>query len=98
MRQRHPHRTSLHQEFNVDGIRVTGGNGYDQRLIDAVDLLLRPAVGGLKITIHRNRKTIPDRTEPGNHWRITSLLQRRVRQVPVSVPPELGSSGASFAP
>jgi len=52
MRQRDPDRSSIDQKLDVDRIGVTRGNGDDQGLVDAVDLLLRPAVGGGEVFKH----------------------------------------------
>src|SRR6202035_6056359 len=52
MRQRHPDSSSVNQKLYVDSIGVPCGNGDDQRLIDAMNWLLGPAVGGGEILKH----------------------------------------------
>jgi hypothetical protein len=52
MRQRDPDGAAVDQEFYVDGIGVAGGDGDDQRLINAVHILVGPAVGGVEVLIH----------------------------------------------
>src|SRR5262249_19341192 len=50
--QRHPDWTSIYQELDVRGIGVPRSHGDNQRLIDAVDLLFRPAVVSVEVAIH----------------------------------------------
>lgn len=52
-------RASAHQEVDVDRIGVARGDGHDQRLVDAVQFLPAPAIGGAKAFVHK--KTIADR-------------------------------------
>ena len=52
MRQRHPHGSSIDQKFNVDGVSMPRSNGNDQRLINAMNRLLAPAVSGSEILKH----------------------------------------------
>jgi hypothetical protein len=52
MRQRDPNWPPAGQEFDVHGIGVTGGNGYDQSLVNTVESLSTPPVGNVKVLIH----------------------------------------------
>ena len=52
VRQRHPDGSSVDQKLDVDSISVPRGDRDDQRLVDAVNRLLRPAVGGSEILKH----------------------------------------------
>src|SRR6266568_2602678 len=65
-RQRDPDRPAIHEELNIHRIGMASGNGNDQRLIQAVNLLLGPAVEGVEIAIHEF-KTISIRMK----WRQT---------------------------
>src|ERR1700756_4680438 len=52
MRQRHPHRTPIHQELDVHSIGMASRNRDDQSLIQAMDRLLGPAVSSSKVGKH----------------------------------------------
>jgi hypothetical protein len=54
-RQSDPDRPSINQKLDVHGIGMPGGHGDNQRLINAVDLLLGPAIEGMKVAIHGNK-------------------------------------------
>ena len=51
-RQRNPYRPAIHKKLDINRIGMSCGNGYDQRLKDAVYFLFGPAVQGMKILIH----------------------------------------------
>jgi hypothetical protein len=53
--QRHPDGSSVDQKLDIDGIGVPRGDGDDERLVDAVNLLLRPTIGGGEISKHGYR-------------------------------------------
>src|SRR6266851_1348848 len=53
VRQRDPDGAPVDQELDVDRIGVAGGDGDYQSLIEAVHLLLGPAVGGSKVSEHK---------------------------------------------
>src|SRR6266404_2493908 len=59
MRQRHPHRTPIHQEFDVHSIGMASGNRDDQSLIQAMDRLLGPAVSSSEVSKHKLLKLYP---------------------------------------
>jgi hypothetical protein len=61
MRKCHPDLSSVHQEFDIHGIGVAGGNGHDHGLIDTMDLLLSPAISRSEIFKHVLIKTIAER-------------------------------------
>jgi len=46
----------VYQKLNVHGVGMAGGNGHDQGLIQAMDLLFGPAVGGNEVCKHKNSK------------------------------------------
>ena len=52
MWERDPNRLAVYQKFDIHGIGMPGGDGYDQRLIDAMDLFPRPALGGVEVIVH----------------------------------------------
>lgn len=52
MRQSDPYRTPADKKLYVNGIRVAGGNGDNQGLINAMQLLSGPAVGSVKVLVH----------------------------------------------
>jgi hypothetical protein len=52
MRQGYPYGVAVREKLDIHGIRVAGSNGDDQRFVNAVDLFLGPAVGGMEIAIH----------------------------------------------
>ena len=52
MRQRDPHWTSAGQKLDVNGISVTGRDGDDQGLVNAVQPLPGPAIYGVEVLIH----------------------------------------------
>jgi hypothetical protein len=53
---------AIDQEVDVDGIGVASGEGYDQALVEAVDRLFGPAVGGGEVCEHRNwRRSVSDK-------------------------------------
>src|SRR6266536_2127617 len=54
-RQRDPDRPAIHEELNIYRIGMACGDSNDQRLIQAVDLLLGPAVEGVEIAIHESK-------------------------------------------
>src|SRR5581483_347412 len=58
-RKRDPHRASVNQEFDVHRVGVAGRHSHNQSLINAVHLLLTPAIVGLKVAKHGS-KTIPN--------------------------------------
>src|SRR5579859_2951225 len=52
MRQSDPYRAAADQKLDVNGVRVAGGDGHNQGLVHAVQLLSGPAVGGVKVLVH----------------------------------------------
>jgi hypothetical protein len=60
MGQGHPHWTPVHQELDIHGIGVSRGNGHDQSLVNAMHAFLRPAVDGVEVLVHGNRKLYQD--------------------------------------
>jgi hypothetical protein len=52
MRQGNPNGTAAGEKFDVDSVGMPRGDGHDQRLVDAVEPLARPAVGNMKVLIH----------------------------------------------
>src|SRR4029077_4175406 len=58
MRQGHPHRTSVHQKFDVHRVSVPRSNSPDGRLIDTMLIPFAPAIDGEKVLIHSVIKTI----------------------------------------
>ena len=63
---------AVNQELYVDGIGVARGYGDDQRLIDAMDLLLGPAIKGMKVAIHGSKTISIDGRTPQFSRRIRS--------------------------
>ena len=61
MGQSQPHRTAIHQEFDVHSIGMPGRNCDDQGLIHAVDLLAGPAVGRGEVGKHAELRIAPNR-------------------------------------
>ena len=61
--QRHPHGAAIDQKLDIDRVGVPGGDGHDQSLIEAMDLLLAPTIDGVEIFVHK--KTIANRTAAG---------------------------------
>src|SRR5919109_1517722 len=61
MRERHPHGAAIDKELDVDRISMAGRNGHNQGLINTVHLLLGPAVGGVKLLVHRDILNISPR-------------------------------------
>lgn len=59
MGENDPDRTPIRQKLDVNRIGVARGNGNDQRLINAVDLFLAPAVESVEIVVHL-KKTIAE--------------------------------------
>jgi hypothetical protein len=55
MRDRNPDWPAVGEEFDIDGIRVAGGNGNYDRLVGAVNLLIRPAVCGFEVIVHAEK-------------------------------------------
>ena len=53
MRQGYPHWTPIDYEFDVDGVRMACGHSNNQGLIQAVQFMAGPAVGGVKVVVHR---------------------------------------------
>jgi len=51
-RQSNPYRSALNKEFDVHRIGMAGSDGNNQRLINAVNFLLRPAIDGMEVSIH----------------------------------------------
>ena len=45
-------RLAIGEEFDIDGVGVAGGDGYDQPLIEAVDVGFGPAVLGVEVVEH----------------------------------------------
>src|SRR5438270_3389711 len=66
MRQSHPHRTPAHKKLHIDGIRMPGGDGHDQGLVNTMQLLPGPAVGSVKVVVHAS-KNIAEQPQTGNN-------------------------------
>lgn len=62
---------STDEEVNVHGIGVARGNGNDQRLVNAVHFLFRPAVDSAKAFVH-DEKTIAERV--GREQTVADIL------------------------
>src|SRR2546428_407880 len=71
MRQRHPNRPPVYQEFNIDCIRMAGCDRHNQRLVNTVHLLFGPAVSGVKILVHSDISNISPREMPSHEARPT---------------------------
>src|SRR2546426_9152234 len=71
MRQRHPNRPPVYQEFNIDRISMAGCNRHNQRLVNTVHLLFGPAIGGVKILVHSDISNISPREMPSHEARPT---------------------------
>lgn len=56
MRKSYPYWPSIYQKLDIHRVGMAGSNGNDQRLINAVHFFLGPAVHGVKISVHDNRK------------------------------------------
>src|SRR6266576_3773850 len=56
MRQGHPYWTPVNQELDIHSICVSRGNGHDESLVNAMHTFLRPAIDGVEVLIHGNRK------------------------------------------
>src|SRR5437764_1711349 len=54
-RQSYPNRAAVDQKLNIHCVSMASGNGNNQGLVDAVDLLLGPAIEGLKVAIHGSK-------------------------------------------
>src|SRR2546423_11416890 len=54
-RKSYPDWAPINQELYVDGIGMARGNGDYQGLINAMDLLLGPAIKGMEIAIHGSK-------------------------------------------
>src|SRR5437879_13130494 len=54
-RESYPDRTPINQELYVYRIGVASGNGDNQGLINAMDLLLGPAIKCMEIAIHGSK-------------------------------------------
>ena len=52
VRQSEPHAAIIYVELDVNGIGVASRDRHHQGLIDAVNLLLGPALNGVKILVH----------------------------------------------
>ena len=52
MRERDPDFSPVDEELEVYGIGMARGYGHDHGLVDAVNLFLRPAVGGSEVLKH----------------------------------------------
>jgi hypothetical protein len=46
----------VHQKLDIHGIGVSRGNRHDQSLINTMHAFLGPAVNGVEVLIHGNRK------------------------------------------
>src|SRR6266496_5626446 len=66
MRQRHPNRPPVYQEFNIDCIRMAGCDRHNQRLVNTVHLLFSPTIGGVKILVHSDISNISPREMPSH--------------------------------
>ena len=63
-RKRDPDRMTVGEEFQIDGIGVARGDGNDERLVDAMDFLFRPAIEGLEVLVHAVRIAGLERRAP----------------------------------
>jgi hypothetical protein len=52
VRQGDPNGFSIDEKLDVNGIRVARGDGNDQRLVNAMNLFLSPAVGCDEVSKH----------------------------------------------
>jgi len=89
MRQHNPDRVPVHQKLYVHGVGVAGGDGHNQRLVHAVDLLATPAVGTTKVGVHRQPKTIDERCGVGK--KIAAVQSERM-SVRSKVPRKTGNA------
>jgi len=82
MRQSYPNRPAVHQKLDVDGVGMARSNGYNECLIDAVQVALAPAIDNMEVLIHG--KTIQGAGKPpqckrrARPWGFASL-SRNVR-------------------
>ena len=78
-RQGDRHRTAVHVETNVDGIRMAGGDGHNVGLPLAVEVFAGPAVGHVEVFVHVS--SVPFRPLQGKDaghvqvdWLLTPLV------------------------
>jgi hypothetical protein len=73
MGQSDPDRTVVDEKLDVYGIRVAGGDGHDDALIDTADRSSSPTLDSFEILIHR-QKLYSDRGAPRNVCRAESAV------------------------
>src|SRR4051812_12570433 len=66
MRQSNPYWPPARKKLHVDRIGVPGGDGNNQCLVNTMQLLSGPAVGGVKIIVHAS-KNISEQHQSGNN-------------------------------
>ena len=52
MRNRDPDRLAIYEKFYVHCIRVSHGNGNNERLVQAMEFVSTPTVGDVKVLVH----------------------------------------------
>ena len=66
-RQSDPDRLAVYKELDVRSIGMPRGDGYDQLLLNAVDLLFSPTIDGEEIVVHEQENDIEAVAAGANH-------------------------------